>query len=357
VWPGASHPGMKTLRLSILDQSPIAAGSNASAAVTETVTLARLSEALGYHRFWVAEHHASATFAGAAPEILIAALTMATRRIRVGSGGVLLPHYSPFKVAEAFSVLSALAPGRIDLGVGRATGSDAITARALQRDRHSTCGPGDFPAQLAELLAYFGPEPGFRDAHPFAKLRNLLPHGGVPPELWLLGSSPDSARLAGEAGLPYVIADFINPHGARLAAQYRASFRPSASLRFPYVIAATAAICAEDGETASDLRYPIIMVMALMFRGEIIPVPSVADAKAWAARNPADAQPIMRITHGNKRQVRDGLGQVTAEYGANELMIVNILPDSASRRASYNLIAEAFDLDSNLIYSAQGELA
>jgi luciferase family oxidoreductase group 1 len=348
---------MTALRFSILDQSPIAAGSNASAAVAETVALARLGEALGYHRFWVAEHHASATFAGAAPEILVAALTMATRHIRLGSGGVLLPHYSPFKVAEAFSVLSALAPGRIDLGIGRATGSDAITARALQRDRHSAGGRGDFPEHLAELLAYFGPEQLFPDAHPFARLRDLLPHGGIPPELWLLGSSSDSARLAGETGLPYVIADFINPHGAQLAAQYRASFLPSASLPSPYVIAATAAICAEDHETASDLRYPIIMVMALMFRGEIIPVPSVEDAKAWAARHPADAQPIMRITYGDKRQVRDGLAQVAADYGANELMLVNVLPDSASRRASYRLIAEAFDLDSSLIYAVQGELA
>jgi luciferase family oxidoreductase group 1 len=348
---------MKTPRLSILDQSPIAAGSDASAAVAETVALARFGEALGYHRFWVAEHHASATFAGAAPEILVGALTMATRRIRLGSGGVLLPHYSPFKVAEAFGVLAALAPGRIDLGVGRATGSDAITARALQRDRHSTGGRGDFPAQLAELLAYFGDEPRFPDAHPFAKLRDLLQHRGIPPEPWLLGSSPDSARLAGEAGLPYVIADFINPHGAQLAAYYRASFRPSASLRSPYVMAATAAICAEDSEAASDLRYPIIMVMALMFRGEIIPVPSVADAKAWAARNPADAQPIMRITHGDKRQVRDGLAKVAEEYRADELMIVNVLPDSASRRTSYGLIAEAFDLDSNPTCSTQEELA
>ncbi len=352
----ASHPGMKALRFSILDQSPIAAGSDASVAVAETVALARLGEALGYHRFWVAEHHSSATFAGAAPEILVAALTMATRRIRVGSGGVLLPHYSSFKVAEAFSVLSALAPGRVDLGIGRATGSDAITARALQRDRNSPGIRGDFAAQLAELLAYFGPEPRFPHGHPFANLKDLLPHGGIPPELWLLGSSPDSARLAGEAGLPYVIADFINPHGAQLAAQYRASFQPSASLSSPYVIAATAAICAEDGETASDLRYPIIMVMALMFRGEIIPIPSVKDAKAWAARNPADAQPIMRITHGDKGQVHHGLTQVAADYGADELMLVNVLPDSASRHASYRLVAEAFDLHSDLASSAQGEL-
>jgi luciferase family oxidoreductase group 1 len=348
---------MKALRFSILDQSPIAAGSDARAAVAETVALARLGDALGYHRFWVAEHHSSATFAGAAPEILVAALAMATRRIRVGSGGVLLPHYSPFKVAEAFSVLGALAPGRVDLGVGRATGSDAITARALQRDRSSAGMRGDFPGQLAELLAYLGPEPRFPDAHPFAKLPDLLPHGGIPPRVWLLGSSSDSALLAGEAGLPYVIADFINPRGAQLAAQYRASFRPSTSLDSPYVIAATAAICAEDGETASDLRYPIVMVMALMFRGEIIPVPSVEDAKAWAARNPADAQPIMRITHGDQRQVRDGLAKVAADYGADELMLVNVLPDSASRHASYRLIAEAFDLHSDLICSAQGELA
>ncbi|WP_137897202.1 LLM class flavin-dependent oxidoreductase [Sphingomonas sp. 2SG] len=352
---------MKALRLSILDQSPIAAGSNATTAVAETVALARLGEALGYHRFWVAEHHASATFAGAAPEILIAALTMATRTIRLGSGGVLLPHYSPFKVAEAFSVLAALAPGRIDLGVGRASGSDAIASRALQRDRSSTSGRSDFPSQLAELLAYLGPDALLPAEHPFARLRGLMPHGGIPPELWLLGSSPDSARLAGEAGLPYVIADFINPNGAQLAARYRASFKPSASLQSPYVVAATAAICADDSATASDLRYPIVMVMALMFRGEIIPIPSVAEAKAWSARHPADGHPVMRITHGDRQQVRDGLTQVAADYGADELMFVNVLPDSSSRARSYALIADAFSLSSPLTpspspRSPQGEL-
>lgn len=347
---------MNALRLSILDQSPIAADSNPVTAVADTIALARLGESLGYHRFWVAEHHASSTFAGAAPEILVAALTMATQSIRLGSGGVLLPHYSPFKVAEAFAVISALAPGRIDLGIGRASGSDGITARALQRDRNAGS-RSDFTAQLAELLAYFAPEPRFPDDHPFAKLRDLLPHGGVPPELWLLGSSQDSARLAGEAGLPYVIADFINPQGPRLAATYRASFRPSASLPSPYVIAATAAICAQDSATASDLRYPIIMVMALMFRGQIIPVPSVADAKAWAARHPADAEPVMRITHGDQRQVRAGLERLAADYGADELLLVNILPDTASRMASYSLIAEAFDLASASTPMPQGEMA
>jgi luciferase family oxidoreductase group 1 len=325
--------------------------------VADTIALARLGESLGYHRFWVAEHHASATFAGAAPEILVAALTMATQSIRLGSGGVLLPHYSPFKVAEAFAVISALAPGRIDLGIGRASGSDGITARALQRDRNAAGRGSDFTAQLAELLAYFAPEQRFANDHPFAKLRDLLPHGGVPPQLWLLGSSQDSARLAGEAGLPYVIADFINPHGAHLAAIYRASFRPSAYLPSPYLIAATAAICAQDSATASDLRYPIIMVMALMFRGQIIPVPSVADAKAWAARHPADAEPVMRITHGDQREVRIGLERLAADYGADELLLVNILPDAVSRMISYRLIAKAFDLASAPTPMTQGESA
>jgi luciferase family oxidoreductase group 1 len=348
---------MKQPLFSILDQSPIAAGSNARIAVAETVALARLGEELCYHRFWVAEHHASATFAGAAPEIMVAALTHATQHIRLGSGGVLLPHYSAYKIAEAFSVIAALAPDRIDLGLGRATGSDAIAARALQRDRNKPSPRGDFPDQLAELLAYFGSDVRFPDSHPFAPLREHLPHGGTPPQLWLLGSSADSAKLAGEAGLPYVIADFINPNGAQLAAHYRAHFRPSSALQNPYVIAATAAVCADDEETASDLRYPIIMVMALMFRGEIIPVPSVADAKAWAARHPADAQPIMRITHGTKAQVRESLSQIADDYQADELMLVNILPEAASRYASYRLIAEAFELQAISLASPQGEFA
>lgn len=333
---------LTSLPLSILDQTPISAGSNAASALAETLELARLGDALGYQRFWVAEHHGSPTFAGAAPEVLIPALAMATTRITVGSGGVMLPHYSPFKVAECFSVAAAIAPGRIDLGVGRATGSDERAALALQRERRSRVGNGDFGNQVAELAAYLGDEDTFPDGHPFAPLRQHLPHGGQPPALWILGTSPDSARLAGILGRPYAIADFINPNGAGLAQIYRDSFQPTAAMPKPYVMVATPAICACEHARASDLRYPFLMLLARMFRGEIVAVPTVDDAKAWFESNPTDLESIMRLTFGTPAEVRAGLSAVIDEYGADELMITNIVPDLAARLESYRLIFEAF---------------
>src|SRR6202453_3748327 len=177
------------LRLSILDQSPIPQGSSGADALRNTLELARLADRLGYHRYWVAEHHGGPMLAGPSPEALIGPIASATSRIRVGSGGVMLPHYSPFKVAETFSLLAGLFPGRIDLGLGRAPGTDALTTYALQRDRRQAS-PDDFPDQLAELLAYFS---GTLPAnHPFARLQAFLPGRPEVPEAWLLGSSPRS---------------------------------------------------------------------------------------------------------------------------------------------------------------------
>src|SRR3712207_1802119 len=198
------------MRLSVLDQSPIAEGSTGSQALRNTVDLAQAADALGYHRYWVAEHHGGGLLAGPSPEVLIGPIAAATSNIRVGSGGVMLPHYSPFKVAESFAVLAALHPGRIDLGLGRAAGTDPLTTFALQRDRRQAA-PDDFPQQLAELLAYLG---GTIPAdHPFHRLR--LPTEER-PDVWLLGSSPQSAIWAKETGLDYAFADFINPQGAAL---------------------------------------------------------------------------------------------------------------------------------------------
>src|SRR4051812_18323457 len=212
------------MRLSVLDQSPIAEGQTGAQALANTVDLARHAERLGYERYWLAEHHATPALACAAPEVLIAAVARATEQIRVGSGGVMLPHYSPLKVAEVFSTLAGLHPERIDLGIGRAPGTDPMTMLALQRDRNQRS-PDDFPEQLAELLALL--EDRMPPNHPFARHARTLP--GLPerPEPWLLGSSPQSAIWAGELGLPYAIADFINPGGAALAADYRARFLDS----------------------------------------------------------------------------------------------------------------------------------
>ncbi len=330
-----------TYRLSVLDQSPIAAGQDAVQALRNTIDLAQTADALGYHRYWLAEHHASRSLAGVAPEALIGPVALATRQIRVGSGGVMLPHYSPFKVAETFAMLSALAPGRIDLGLGRAPGSDGRTAFALQRDRSKRM-PSDFPEQLDELSAYL--DGTLAADHPFAPLQQTLPAGGGAPELWILGSSPDSAIWAAERGLPYCFADFINSDGAGYAQMYRRGFRPSAHLAQPYVMAATWTIAAPSSDEAERLAAPARMMFAHLIAGTSIPVPSIADALAWLDANPAAARRRRRTVLGTPAEVRRGLDEVAADYGADELMLVNILPDHAARKLSYELVAAEYGL-------------
>src|ERR687893_2384434 len=196
---------MADLRLSVLDQSPIAEGQTGAQALHDSLDLAELADRLGYHRYWVAEHHGTPMLACASPEALIGPVAAGTERIRVGSGGVMLPHYSPLKVAESFSVLAGLYPDRIDLGLGRAAGTDPKTTFALQRDRRQAA-PDDFPEQLAELLAYL--DDRLPPDHPFARLGRTLPGLPEKPEPWLLGSSPQSAIWAAEIGLPYPFPDF-----------------------------------------------------------------------------------------------------------------------------------------------------
>ena len=220
--------------------------------------------------------------ASAAPEILIAAIAAATSRIRVGSGGVMLPHYSPLKVAEVFSMLAALHPGRIDLGIGRAPGTDPHTMFALQRDRRQAS-PDDFPEQLAELLALL--EDDLPRDHPFARLA-ALPGGPERPEVWLLGSSPQSAIWAAELGLPYSFADFINPKGAELAQLYRDRFQPSrAPRRRRGSPPPSPSICAETDEEAQRIAASARMAIALLHSGRLIPVPPVEKALAFFAEH------------------------------------------------------------------------
>ena len=328
-------------RLSVLDQSPIPAGATATDALHNTLDLAKTADALGYHRYWLAEHHASAALAGVAPEAMIGPIALATSRIRVGSGGIMLPHYSPFKVAETFALLSALAPGRIDLGLGRAPGSDQRTAFALQRDRSRRM-PHDFPEMLDELTAYLGAT--MPADHVFAPLQDLMPTGGGSPELWMLGSSPESAYWAAERGLPYCFADFINSDGAQLARAYRQKFQPSAHLAEPYVMAATWTIAAPSTEEAERLAAPARMMFAHLIAGTPIPVPSVAQALAWLDAHPQADRRARRTVLGTPGRVRSGLDEVAAEYGADELMLVNIMADHATRRRSYELVATEYGL-------------
>ena len=328
--------------LSVLDQSPIARETTAAQALANTIDLARTADRLGYRRYWLAEHHASPGLAGVAPEAMIGPVALATQHIRVGSGGIMLPHYSPFKVAETFSLLAALAPGRIDLGLGRAPGSDQRTAYAMQRDRSRRIPPDDFPQALAELLGYL--EGTLPPDHGFAPLAATLPSGGGTIAPWMLGSSPDSAIWAGEMGLPYCFADFINPDGARIAELYRQRFRPSARLGAPQVIAACWTIAADDAEQARRLAAPAAMMFAHLIRGELIPVPPVEEAVAWMAANPDPGQRRRRTIVGDAAQVRAGLDAAAQEYGADELMLVNILPDHAARIRSYEIVAAEYGL-------------
>lgn len=340
------------MRLSVLDQSPIAEGSTGSQALQNSLDLARLADSLGFHRYWVAEHHGSPMLAGASPEVLIGPIASATSRLRVGSGGVMLPHYSPFKVAESFSMLSGLFPDRIDLAVGRAAGTDPMTTFALQRDRRQAA-PDDFPEHLAELLSYLnGSLPA---GHRFSRLANL-PGRPERPEPWLLGSSPQSGIWAAELGLPYAFADFINPAGAESATRYRQSFVPSSWRTQSHVIVAVWVVCADTTEEAERLASSAAMAFTLLHRGELIPVPTVERALRFLEDDPQRVQsragvlgfrpPRRRRIVGTPERVRAGIEQVVAEYGADEAMVVTITHNHEARRRSYELLAREFGLSS-----------
>jgi luciferase family oxidoreductase group 1 len=331
--------------LSVLDQSPISEGSTGAQALHNTLDLARLADELGYHRYWVAEHHGGPMLASASPEALIGPIAAATQSIRVGSGGVMLPHYSPFKVAETFTILAALFPGRIDLGIGRAPGTDPMTMYALQRDRRDAA-PDDFPQQLAELLGYFADS--LPEDHPFRRLAATLPGRPQLPAVWLLGSSPQSAIWAGQLGLPYAFADFINPGGAEIAALYRERFVPSDDCPAPRTAVAVWALCAPSDEEAQYLAASSRMTMRLLRRGELIPVPPPATAVAFLERDTragSNGSSGRRSILGSPEKVRAGIETVAQEYGADEAIVVTITHDHEARRRSYELLAAAMGLE------------
>src|SRR4051812_44028780 len=335
------------MRLSVLDQSPISANMTGSQALQNTIDLARLADELGYHRYWVAEHHGGPMLASASPEVLISAIGSETSRIRIGSGGVMLPHYSPLKVAETFSVLSALFPGRIDLGLGRAAGTDPMTTFALQRDRRQAA-PDDFPQQLAELLGYLNDD--LPPEHPFRRLAALLPGRPELPEPWLLGSSPQSAVWAAEVGLPYSFADFINRDGAEIAAIYRDNFKPAErGPAAPRVMVAAWVIAAETDDEAQRLASSSRMTMRMLRQGRLIPVPPPEKALRYleqegVAESSDGRGGGRRGIIGGPAKVRTQIEELAEQYGAGEVMVVTITHDHAARRRSYELIAEAFGL-------------
>jgi luciferase family oxidoreductase group 1 len=333
------------MRLSVLDQSPIPEGQTGVDALRNTLDLARLADRLGFHRYWVAEHHGGAMLAGAAPEVLIGPIASVTQGLRVGSGGVMLPHYSPLKVAEAFSILAGLFPDRIDMALGRASGTDPLTTYALQRDRREAS-PDDFPDQLTELLAYLHDE--LPEDHPFHRLGASLPGRPATPVPWLLGSSVQSAIWAAQLGLPYAFADFINPAGAAFAADYRNRFAQAYDHRASTTLVAVWALAAESDERAYELASSSRMAMRMLRQGELIPVPTPERAIEHfrSIGQPLDGwNEGRRAVIGTPEKVREGLLAVAHEYGAEELMVVTITHDHAARRRSYELIAETFDLD------------
>ena len=320
----------------MLDQTPVPEGSTASEALANTLDLARRTDALGYHRYWVAEHHGGGLLAGPSPEVLIGPIAAATERIRVGSGGVMLPHYSSFKVAESFSLLAAMFPGRIDLGLGRAAGTDPMTTFALQRDRRQAS-PDDFPDQLGELLAHFnGTIPA---DHPFARLR--LPAEDR-PDVWLLGSSPQSAIWAQQLGLSYAFADFINPQGAGLG------------LATPPKAVAVWALAADSEEKADHLAASSRVTLLELRRGNLIPVPPPEKALEYLRQVPKHHQSSgRRAILGTPAQVRARLEEVADAYGADEVIVVTICHDHDARVRSYELLAAECGLESAAVPELQ----
>jgi luciferase family oxidoreductase group 1 len=338
--------GKEALVLSVLDQAPIPEGLTAGDALKNTLDLAKFSEQLGYRRYWVAEHHGTPGLACNSPEVLIGPLAASTSRIRIGSGGIMLPHYSPLKVAENFGMLSNLYPGRIDLGIGRAAGTSRAVAHMLQRDRRQIV-PDDFPEQLNELLNYFHDEPV--EASPFKQLPALLERRSK-PELWLLGSSEQSAIWAAELGLPYCFADFINPGGAPIARYYAHTFTGSNHSPTAQTAVAAWVICADTDEEAQELSLSARMMMTLLFRGKLVSVPTVERAKLFLAEERVPLEMLAtgrRFITGSPARVKVSIESLARDYGAQEVFLVNILHNHAARRRSYELIAEAFGLSAS----------
>jgi luciferase family oxidoreductase group 1 len=334
---------MTDVKLGILDQSPIISGHTPAQALRETIRLTQAAEKLGYHRYWLAEHHAIAALADPCPEILVTRLAAATSTIRVGTGGVLLPYYSPFKVAEQFRMLEALYPGRIDLGIGRAPGGDQMTALAMGQGRYP--GAENFPEQVQYLVAYL--DATLPAEHPFARVK-VMPEGPTAPQVWLLGSSDYSGALAAQLGLRFAFAHFISADGGDAVMRgYHHSYRPSAREPEPQSLLCVFVICAETNEEAERLTGSINLRRLNMDYGVNAPVPNHDEAARYPytdADHRRIAQHRRRVVAGTPTAVREKLVEMAKVFAANELMVITITGDYASRLRSYELLAEAFGL-------------
>jgi luciferase family oxidoreductase group 1 len=328
--------------LSILDLSPVAAGSSGAVSLRNSLDLARLADSLGFARYWVAEHHNLPSIASSAPDIMIGQIAAATERIRVGSGGVMLPNHAPLMVAERFKVLEALFPGRIDLGLGRAPGTDPVTSYALRR-RQDAGADDDFLERFQELLLF--ESNGFPEGHPFRSVRAMPQDVALPP-IWLLGSSGYSAQLAAMVGAGFSFAHHFADHDAAAAMlSYRDRFKPSSARATPYAILACAAVCADSNAEAERLASTIDLNFVRRSRGEYLPLASPEEAAAYPY-SPAErgliARNRARLFVGTKATVLERLREMTAATKADEVMVTTMIYDHAARRRSYELLAEAF---------------
>jgi luciferase family oxidoreductase group 1 len=325
-----------TFKLSVLDQSLARSADQAPQALQETLQMAQWCEKLGYERFWVSEHHAFPSVAGSAPEVLIAALGAATQSIRLGSGGIMLPHYSPYKIAEVFSLLANLYPNRIDLGIGRAPGADMSTAVALATDGKPKF--EHFPQQVAQLSDYLWKE----ITSPVVSPR---PPPGLP--IWMLGSSPDSAVLAAQRGLPYNLGLFINPQAdPRLISMYKQHFQPGPTLEQPYAILTFSVFCADTEEKANALLLTYDLNLFRFFTGQsdgrsLTPQEALAYPLGPQERAFIAGRESSRAA-GTPEQVREKIKELAAVHQADEVMAVTNMYYFEDRKRSFELLREAF---------------
>lgn len=328
------------MSLSVLDLAPVTGNDTASEALRRTVELARLAERVGYTRYWFAEHHNMPSIASSSPEILIGHVAGATERIRVGAGGIMLPNHVPLQVAERFHTLEALYPGRIDLGIGRAPGTDPVTSRALR-----SFDAEQFPQHLAELQALSART--LPETHPFRSVRVVPSDVSLPP-IWLLGSSGASAHLAGALGLGYSFASHFSQAPAAPAIRaYKESFQPSPAFPAPHAILAVSVVCAETEEEANYLARSLDLIRVRLERGELGIYPSPEEASSYsytpAEQAVVNAYRKLQII-GSPTSVRAQIEERVKESTADEVMIASAIYDSAKRLRSYKLVAEAFDL-------------
>ena len=339
----------KELTLSIVDQSPVRKNESAAQALQESIQLAKRAEQLGYSRYWVAEHHNTGSFAGTAPELLISQIATQTEKIRVGSAGIMLPHYSALKVAELFSILESFFPGRIDLGLGRAPGSDQLTAAALAYPQPLN-DASKFPQQVLDLIGFLSGT--LQSDHPFATVQAQPgPARNSIPSIWLLGSSNYSAQLAASLGLPFAFADFFGTtgdYGPLITELYRQEFKPSGILSEPKCNVSLQVICAETNEEAQFLGASRNINKIVQSRGRPSGLLDPQEANNYPL-TPAEQTYVSRLTasyiDGDTSYVKEKILEAAERYGTSDVGIVTICHSFSDRIRSYELIADAFDLD------------